>query len=205
MPDSTIQINEGTGAYLDHYQRTITSNTVNQARVVLSEPYAASYTVSVTTAVSTAVANTHLLQIMAGSLNRVVLRRLQVSQIVNAGAETRCVFQLLRLTSAGTGGTSYTPAAVDPVDTATAATAMTAPSAKGTEGTVLWTQARTIPDTALTNTTEPLLIDLDWRDPRTKGPVIAAGTSNGLALKNITAVATATVHIWAEFVELYWS
>jgi len=203
MPDSTVAISEGAGTLLDHYQRTITSNTVHQARVAIALPYLATYTVSVTTAVSTGTANSHLLQIFAGALNRVILRKLQVSQIVNAGAETRCVFQLLRTTTAGTGGTAYTPAALDPVDTATAATAMTLPSSKGTESSILWTQARTIPDTALTNTTEPLLIDLNWTDPTSKGPVIAAGA--GIALKNITAVATATVHIYAEFAEAYYS
>lgn len=205
MPDATVQINEGTGVLLSHWNRTKTSNSVLEAAQVISEPYLAAYTVSVTTAVALTTANDHLLQIMAGNLNRVILRRLQVSLAVNATAETRCVFQLLRLTSAGTGGTAYTPRALDPVDTASAATAMTLPSSKGTEGNILWTQARVVPDTTQTIDSDTLLIDMDWTDPRTKGPVIAAGTSNGIALKNITAVAPATVHIYLEYVEAYWA
>jgi hypothetical protein len=202
MPDSTIAIDEGVGAKLDHYQRTITSNTVNQARVVLAEAYAASYSVSVTTAVATATANSHLLQIVAGALNRVILRRLVVYQMVAAGAATAVNLTLVRLTTAGTGGTSFTARALDPIDTATAAAAMTLPSSKGTEGNILWTGAMNVAASA--GVQQPLL-DLNWDDPRTRPPVIAAGTSNGLALKNITALATATVHIYAEFVELYYS
>ena len=202
MPDSTVQINEGTGVFLSHWQRTKTSNTVNEAAVVLSEPYLASYSVSVTTAAATATANSHLLQIMAGALNRVVLRRLVVYQMVAAGAATAVNLQLLRLTTAGSGGTSFTPRALDPIDTATAATAQTLPSSKGTEGNILWTGVMNVAASA--GVQQPIL-DLRWDDPRTRPPVIAAGTSNGLALKNITSLATATVHIYAEFVEAYWS
>ncbi len=204
MPDSTIQINEGSGPFLAHWQRTKTSNTVNEAAVVLSEPYLACYGVAVTTAASTAVANSHLLQIMAGNLNRVILRRLIVTQLANASASTAMVLQLLRLTTAGTGGTSFTPRALDPVDTATAATSQTLPSAKGTEGNILWTGVGNMLATAAT-AAGAAVIDLRWDDPRSKPPVIAAGSSNGLALKNITAVASGTVHIYAEFVEAYWS
>lgn len=204
MAESLIAVTEGAGKNTSTWQRTKNSQTVEDQQVVISEPYLAAYTISVTTAISTGTANSHLLQIMAGASNRVLLRRLTVTQIVNAGAATRCVFQLLRLTTAGSGGTAYTPRALDPVDGAAGATAMTLPSSKGTEGNILGTWAQLI-DGATPAVTELPILDIVWADDRTKSPAIAAGTSNGLALKNITAVATATVHITASIVEVAWS
>lgn len=202
--DSVVQINEGTGKYLSHVQRSQASNTTYTPQVIVSEPYLPTYGVAVTTAASTATANSHLIQIMAGPLNRVVIRRILVTQLAAAGAATAMVCQLLRLTTAGTGGTSFTPRALDPVSDVTPATTMTLPSAKGTEGSILWTGVSNMLATVAVAGGNPIL-DLDFRDPRAQPIVISAGTSNGLALKNITAVASGTVHIYVEFSETFWS
>ena len=203
--DSVVQIDEGTGKYLHYVQRSIASNTTYTQAVAISEPYLPTGTVAVTTAVSLATANSHPFQIMAGPLNRVLLRRLKVTLL--AGGTTagqQAVFQLLRLTTAGTGGTSYTPRNADPADAALAATAMTLPSSKGTEGNILWTETGLV--AVASNSAQGPVIDIDFtRDLRSRPFTIAAGTGNGLALKNITAVAGATVHISTEHDEVFWS
>ena len=202
--DSVVQITEGSGKYLGYTVRSMASNTVYQQHVLVSEPYLPTYTVSVTTAVAVG-ANDHLLQIIAGPLNRVLMRRLLVTQLAGASASTKAVMQLLRLTTAGTGGTAYTPRATDPTSDTTGATARAGVSAsKGTEGNILWTGTGTYLATAATAGATPIL-DLVWDDPRSQPPTIAAGTSNGLALKAITAITTGTIHIYAEFSEAFWS
>ena len=203
--DSVVQIDEGTGKYLHYVQRSIASNTTYTQAVALSEPYLPTGLIAVTTAVSLATANSHPIQIMAGPLNRVILRRLKVTLLAGSTtASQQAVFQLLKLTTAGTGGTSYTPRNADPADPAIAATAMTLPSSKGTEGNILWTE--TGPVAIASNVAQPPVLDLDWtKDLRSRPPTSAAGTGNGFALKNITAVTTGTVHISAEFDEVFWS
>lgn len=200
--DSFVQIDEGSARKMDTWQRAIASNTVEQQRYVQSEPYQPSFSISVTTAISAATANAHLLQIMAGPLNRVGIRRLRVYQVAN-GTTQQTTLQVRRLTTAGTGGTSYTPAVYDPSDT-TDVTAMTLPSAKGTEGAVLWNGSVLFHATAATVGLNPVL-ELDWTMTTTKALWIPAGTSNGLCIKNVTGVTSATVFVWAEFVEQFWA
>jgi hypothetical protein len=203
VPDSFIEVTEGTGKKLAAFERTVNSQTVQDQRFVLAEPFLPSYTVAITTEVSLATANSHLLQIMAGANKRLLLRRIKVTQLGAASTAQVCVFQLVRLTTAGTGGTAYTPRQFDPADGNAEATAMTLPSSKGTEGVGLWTETGVLWSTVPTAGSGQDVVDLDFRSGlRTKPPTIAAGTSNGLALKNVTAITTTpTVHIYAEFVE----
>lgn len=204
MGDSSISFDEGSARAWAFWQRAVASNTVEEQKTVVSEPFIPTYTISVTTAISTGTANSHLLQIMGSTLNRVYLRRLIVTQMAGAGAATQAQFQILRVTTAGTGGTSYTPATLDPTDGATTARGMTLPTGKGTESTILWTGSGTLLATVPVAGSGPVL-NLDWTRERGKSPVIAAGGSTGVVLKNITGVATATVLIHAEFVEAFWS
>lgn len=180
-------------------QRSNGADTVEEYVGPTAEPYLATYTISVTAAISAATANAHLLQIMAGASLRVGLRRLRVTQMVN-GTTQNNQMSIHRLTTAGTGGTSYTPAPHDPADSASGATAMTLPSSKGTESTALWTGAVLTHATVTTVGLNPIL-DLDWTRERGKALWIAAGATNGLALKNITGSASTTVLITAEIVE----
>lgn len=180
-------------------QRSNGTDTVEEYVQGISEPYLTTYTISVTTAISTATANSHLLQIMAGASSRVCLRRLYVTQMVNGTTQTN-QWSLHRLSTAGTGGTVYTPAANDPADAASGATAMTLPTVKGAEGVAIGTFAILTHATAATVGLNPIYFR-DWALERTKGIWIAAGAANGIALKNITASASTTVHITAVIVE----
>lgn len=140
---------------------------------------------------------------MAGSSNRVRVRRIEVAQMVNATTAAMCQWAVYRLTTAGTGGTSITPQLLDPSDSPVSATAMTLPTAKGTEGALLWSGATAMYQTISAtpaNYPQPFII-LDFDGNRRKPIHIAAGTSNGIALKNITAIANATVIVTAWFTE----
>jgi hypothetical protein len=202
MAEGIIQYTPGSGAKIHSFDRTIGANTVQGEVVILGEQYLAEYTTSTITPVSTATANSHVLQLMAGSSNRVRVRRIEVAQMGLATTAAFCQWAVYRLTTAGTGGTSITPQLLDPSDAAVSATSMTLPSAKGTEGALLWSGATPMTQTisATPAATNPILT-LDFDDTRRKPIHIAAGTSNGIALKNITAIAAATVVVTIWFSE----
>lgn len=190
--DGVVSITPGTGQYLDAWQRSIGSNTIYQDRVVVGEPVVATYTASTVTAISAATAAAHLVQVMAGASLRVPIRRIQLWQVANAGAAAVAQIAIYRLTSAGTGGTAITPSPLDPADGASGATMMTLPTAKGTEGALLWSGTVTFTNAAQGAGFGPVL-DISFVDDAVKDITIAAGTSNGIALKHITGVASVTV------------
>ena len=193
MAEGTLQVNEGTGKKLHTFQRTIGANTVEDEVMLLGENYLASY-VTGPQANSTATANSHLIQIMAGASLKLRIRRIEMYQVAAATTAVLMDTQLWRLTTAGTGGTSQTPNALDPSDGAAGATVMNLPTAKGTEGTLLLRQfpymMQTVAASAQLN--QPILV-WDFDQLRSKPLIIAAGTSNGIAVKNVTAVAAASV------------
>jgi hypothetical protein len=196
-----VSVDEGADRKLHGVERIDGPNTVVQYLYVTAEPHEATYSAAPAAAasVSTAVAADHLFQLMAGASLRVGLRRVILWQNGSASAAAAPRWQLRRVTSAGTGGTAATPVAHDPADPAAGATFMTLPSSKGTEGGYFMTGNMYLTNT-VTSKTEPVL-DLDFTRERGKPLWIAAGTSNGIVLKLIDAVASATVHIWVEFVE----
>lgn len=182
-------------------QRSNGTDTVEQYVHVIGEPYLATYTIPAVTEVPLQTANAHLIEIMAGGTLSVCVRWLAVYESTAATASTLMLFSLFRLTSAGTGGTVITPAPHHTSDAAAGATAMTAPSSKGTETTVVDSRTGvTLSAPAVAGFTP--IWARDWRMERTKGLWIPAGASNGIALKQLTAVATAgKVLIVAEIVE----
>jgi hypothetical protein len=200
MAESTVQQQEGVGKKVHTWNRTIGANGIEDQFVLAGLQSYATYTAS-TAVISFAVAADHLCAWMAGSTNNVYLRYLAVYARVAAGTATNGEAILVRLTSAGTGGTAITPAPMDTTDAAAGATAMSLPTAKGTETTMLW--RGTIPLPATMAALAAPILELDWRNfDITKSPRIAAGTSNGIALKHVTGVATATGVVYAELVEL---
>ena len=193
MPFSLIAMSEGSGKNLDTFQRTTTAGTVEDQVVLLGEQHLAGYT-AVSGVISTATANSHLLQIMAGASLKVRVRRLELYQI--AVCTTAAIMQLDigRLTTAGTGGTAITPNPCDPSDAAAGAAGMTLPTAKGTEGALLWRGSAYMQQTISASTPHNLpilVVELDWN--RTKPWTVAAGATNGIYVKNVSAVAAGTV------------
>lgn len=178
--------------------RTDGSDTVLAPLGVEAEPEIATYVIQFA-GIALSTANSHICQVMAGASLRVGIRRIVLWQVANATSIALFQYRLFRLTSAGTGGSSITPAAHDPAESAAGATAMTLPSAKGTESTQVGHGRHLIHTTATTIGLPPQT--WDFTKLRTKALWIAAGTSNGVALKNISSDSTATVDGFIEIVE----
>jgi hypothetical protein len=188
MSAGVVQINEGTGKGLSYVSFTDeASNTAYMERVTQAEPVSASYTVSISSGISMATANAHLLQIMAGASKRFAIRRIKLWQVATATAAAIKQIQIVLLTTAGTGGGVITPRALDRADAVFSGSAMTLPTGKGTESDILdefesasWSA---IPTTGILTP----LVDEEWDDAHSKSIVIPGGTSNGIAIKLITA------------------
>lgn len=196
MPESIVQVTEGTGKKLHTFNRTIGANSVEDEVVLLGEQYVTTYSVVPGAVTTTTTLNSHMLQIMAGASLVVYVRRIAIYQLLAAAAYTPAQIQIRRLTTAGTGGTAGTLAAFDSTDAAAGAATMVLPAVKGTEGAVLWDSVMTVQGVAAAG-----LRDLVWEFNadrlRTKAIRIPAGTANGICVKNATAVATSTYIILA--------
>lgn len=202
MANSTLAVTAGSGTNLRTNTRTISATTVHEQAVQLADYNEATYNI-VTAATAITTAASHTLQIMAGSTLPVYLRRIRVYQIVAVTTAALVNWDILRLTTAGTGGTSITPSPLDTTDSASGATAMTLPTAKGTESTVLYRASSQIIQTVGTGGpgTNGLILDIEFDGFRVKVPRIAAGTSNGIALKQVTGASPATVYVVATITE----
>lgn len=201
MSEAYAEATSGSGLKWRSNTRSISGSTVHSSWTLPDDVPTASYTISAAT-ISVATANDHILQIMAGSSLNVRIKRIWVEQLANATTATLDSFLLLRLTTAGTGGTAVTPAKLDTADSASGATAMTLPSAKGTESTEIRRSAIVLRQAILTTATQPEE-SIDWRfgENGVKPLVLQAGTSNGVCLKNGSAVAAGTVIVYVELTE----
>ncbi|HET7029963.1 MAG TPA: hypothetical protein VFI34_05595 [Candidatus Limnocylindrales bacterium] len=194
MSESLVQVTEGVGKKLHTNQRTIGGNAVEDEYMLPGEFALASYSVSAGT-ISLATANSHLLEIMAGAANAVRIRRI-VATPSAATAVTTARIDILRVTTAGTGGTAVTPRPYDTADAALA-TAMVLPTAGGVEGVTLRSESCLIGSATLPNSRW-----WEWsQHPGMKPIIIPAGATNGIVLKNMVAVAGCTVSVTVEFVE----
>ena len=202
MAETFVNVTEGSGKKLHAWDRTVGANTVLDELVLKGIPHFASYNLNAGS-ISTATANSHLMQLMAGASLPVYVTRVTVHQfgLATTGAFGRLF--IVRLTSAGTGGTAVTPAVHDGTDAASGATGMTLPTVKGTEAaTPLYTGANAFMQTVGAGTIgQNLLLDRDF-DRLVKPIRIPAGTTNGIAIKCIDAIAAATVQVDIEFMEL---
>lgn len=198
MTRTYASFDEGADLKRHAVQRTDGADTVLQFYGVDAEPETATYTIPFA-GIALATANSHVCQVMAGASLRVGIKRITLWQVANATGIALMQYRLYRLSTAGTGGSAITPAPVDPADAAAGATAMTLPSSKGTEGTLLEHGRHLIHTTA---TTIGLVKHVwDFSGLRHKCLWIAAGTSNGIALKNIGSDASATVDGTIDIVE----
>jgi hypothetical protein len=175
-------------------------NVLQDEKVILGEQYLASYVVAAS-GLSTGAA-THLMQVMSGATLKLQIRRILVYQLAMATAVTMGDFIVSRLTTAGTGGTVITPVLHDPADPASGATAMTIPTVLGTTGSTLWRGTGLLQQTlgASAQFAQPL-IDLDLDRLHMKPWVVAAGVTNGIAIRNVGAYAGATLAVVTQFTE----
>lgn len=198
MADSFYNANNGSGTKFHTFSRTIAANVVHDEVVIPGEPYLPAYS-AVYAGVSTATANSHLAQLMSIAGSNIYVRRIRVRQKVAATTAAFMTLQLFRLTTAGTGGTAVTPKAMDLGDAAAAEDARFIPAAKGTEAQLLWEETPWMVGATTATPNAPLL---EWTPAsNSKGIQILAGAANGLALKNVTAIAAGQVDIIIDFFE----
>lgn len=204
ITNATVQIAEGVGKLMRVIQRSIGGSTVYLQGVFTEDSPYDTFT-AISAAVVAPAANDHVFQLMAGANKDVYLHRLVAWQLAAATAAAIDQYQLLRLTTAGTGGSAITPNPLDLTGNAVTATARGAVTAsKGTEGAILDTQTayflQTIGATPGGVQTTKLL-DFDYRASDTMKPRITRGAANGLALKALTTRAAASLVIVATFSE----
>ena len=201
MAESTIVFTPGSGDNLHAASRSYGGTTKKDQYILPAEFDWPSYTITASS-VATTTAAAHLLQIMAGSSLNVRIRRITIVQGSHATNVSIGNFVLYRLSTAGTGGGAITPAKMDPADSAAGTTAMTLPSSKGTETDAMRPSRLILRQGLSTGSTQvDGILDWDYYRPNIKPLIISAGVSNGIAVKNVSAVAGATVDIYVELVE----
>ena len=200
MAASSIQVTQGSGTRLASNSYTEGAVTVHDEKMILGEQYLPTYTIG-GAGPSIATINSHLLQIMAGASLRVRIRYIEISPGTAATTALRGAWGILRLTSAGTGGTAITPRPLNTTDAASGATAMTLPTAGGTEGVTLWAMSDNVWQTMPANGRIGPTVSFDSDRLRSQPIVIPAGTANGIVIKNLIAVAGADVNINVVFDE----
>jgi hypothetical protein len=193
MADTSFAVTAGAGTNLHTFTRSIGGQTVHDEVVVLGEPYLASYVFN-TGLTSVATSNSHLLQIMAGASLKVQIRSIRISQSTLATTVTLARIALYRLTTAGTGGVVQTAGLLDNSDAAIGATGMVLPTVKGTEAGLIWLQTAIFAQTLSTAGGNGVI--WEWnQDKYAKPLIIPAGAANGIAIKQLSGVAAATVEI----------
>lgn len=174
--------------------RSVLTNTLGVQMVASGQSTRATYVVSVQGVAYTAATQVIVIEAPAGSA--VYLSRLVIWQTGTDTTNSIVNFQLLRTTTAGTGG-AVTPAPFDTADAAFGGICRSAPSPAGTTGTVLFNIPLDVPNAA---TAVPIAM-LEWGNARVgKVPVIPAGTANGIAL---LAPATAGGASFGASIEFY--
>jgi hypothetical protein len=205
---SFIQVTSGAGPKMATGPTyTENANVVQDQKILFGEPYSASYTVGpIAGALSAATANSHLLEIMAGSSLNVRIDRIRMWQLGLATTTAFSAVAFIRLSSAGTGGGVLTPAPLLAADGAAGATCMSLPTVKGGEVAAGLIRQPVVYFTQTLPTSQSgeiaLMFDETFDARRQEALLIPAGTSNGLAIKLISAVAAATVICEIDFREM---
>jgi hypothetical protein len=196
MAESIVQVTEGSGKKLHTWNRTIGANSIEDEFVLPGELPYPTYTVSAA-GIATTTAASHMMQLMAGASLNVRVRRIRISQNAAAGAVSAFPLQIVRVTTAGTGGTALTARPYDTAAAAAGGAGMTLPTVKGTEGTILFDASVWVGTGAI-----PIRDPWEWvQVPSSQPIIIPAGTANGIVIKNTAGIATSTLDITIEFAE----
>ena len=200
MAEGIVEVTAGSGTKLHSWSKTVGANTVHDEFTLPGEYPLATYSI-LASSISVATVDDHLLAIQAGSSLNVRIRRIRVEQDASATAAATLALTVLRLTTAGSGGTSVTPRPYDTTDSAAGCTARTLNSSKGTEGVELLHPLMVLRQTVATAGAQ---FDDFWewsQMPNQKPIIIPAGTANGIAIKTLNGRAGASVVIQVEVVE----
>jgi hypothetical protein len=197
MPLSLIAYTDGSGKNLETFQRTRSAVAYENQIVIPGEPAQPTFEI-ICTAISTATSASHLVMIQADGTLYTRIKRIYVEQVGAAGSATLAQLQIVRVSTAGSGGSAITARGRDSADSYSG-TIQTLPSSKGTEGNILLNKRLALSNTAAT-TANPN--NWEWKaETQTgqKGITIGSATTDGVVLKIITGIASATVDISITF------
>lgn len=197
MAEAFINTNEGSGKKLHTWNRTISANDVHDEFVLPGEMVYPAYTARFIN-ISVGTATDHVLALWAGSSLNLRIRRIYFRQAAASGAANRFTIEVWRTNTTPSGGTAVTMGKMDTADATAGFSAATLPSTKGTEtGTVPLLVFECDGLSA-----RPFNAPIEWTQHRSMKPIIVpAGTTNGLALKVGTAIASATISGFVEVTE----
>lgn len=205
MTTSYVSFDEGSTKQVRTTERTDPADgTVYEWMYAASEPILDAYTVAATN-ISGTTADSHLLQIMSGASNLVGIRRITIYQNAAANTTRQVRFALYRLSSAGTSGSSVTPSKLHPSSASNEAAAATLPTSKGTETDLVGGIHAAIIQSTITNQANGPLLDIEFGNDRERAMWSAAGTGNGMCIKNLVADSSVTYDIFVRFVEADWA
>lgn len=191
---SSLGYTDGAGKNIKTFSRSESGTTREEQVMQLGEPSLMTYT-AVARNVITTTAASHLFFIQADGTLYTRVNWFEISQQTLAGAAATAEIDILRTTTAGTGGGVISCYPTDGGDTSPyAGGAQTLPTAKGTEGVLLY-QVR-LPILAAA----PVLQTYRWERQNYEKPwILAPATTNGLCWKLITGIATSTLNITVGF------
>lgn len=194
MAVSSVGVTTGTDKYLHTNSRSISSQTREDQYILPGEAAYPTFA-AIASNISLATSASHLLFIQADGTLYSRLKRVVITPTNDIPAAASVAqIQIVRTSTAGSGGSSVT---CQPFDTADSysGTAQTLPSSKGTEGVVLWECWLPLP-AALGDS----LAVRSWEPPQGGKPIVfGTGTGAGICFKVVTGIASATVTIVAEF------
>lgn len=197
MPISSIAYTDGSGKNWESFQRTRSSTAYENMVVLVGEPAIPTFEV-IATGIATTTSASHLIFIQADGTLITRIKRIYVEQVAAAGAATLAQLQIVRVSTAGTGGGAITARGRDSADTY-AGTIQTLPTVKGTEGVTLLNKRMALSNVAATtaapNSWEWLAQEREGQKAITIGPT----ATDGVCLKIITGIATSTVDISITF------
>jgi hypothetical protein len=192
---SLIAFTDGSGKNWESFQRTRNSTAYENLVVLPGEPAQPTFTALASSIVTTTGAS-HLIMLQADGTLYTRIKRIMVEQVVGATTATLAQLQIVRVSTAGTGGSAITARGLDAADSY-AGTIATLPTVKGTEGNILLQKRLWLLQTVNTqpNMWEWVSSPSDGRKAITIGPT----STDGIVLKIVTGIATSTVDITIEF------
>ena len=183
MSESTLQVTEGDGPLLHVDNKSIGGQTVKEEYILHGEQALPSYQAFFSSVSIPLGTEKHPFELMAGASLKLRVREIVVFQQAATAAGTQLVFDIKRLSTAGTGGPTNPIAALDPSSPSSGATLMETPTAEGTEGDTVVSGVlpltATLPNTGI----------FRWVQHPSSQPIVVP-VSNGICMKLITAGGT---------------
>lgn len=196
--ESTIQITDAASATKQlHTQSRSYGGTTKEDQLFLKAQSTRVTYRAYCSAIITTTSASHLAFIQADGTNYTFITGFWIAQTTLAGSVATANIQLIRTSTAGTGGGAISAYPLDAADTSPyAGTIQTLPTGKGTEGVTL--MGGPVGLTA----TNPMTTVNQWfwrADDDEKPITIGTATTDGICIKIITGIATSKVDITLEF------